>query len=664
MKSYASTAFTVYGGILADAATRWSNLDAKLGKDLSYLSKAVESRGLPFLTITLPSVAKSLLKWLDLEFMDTDEFPRGYPKCRKRPELFGEFFDMIFDDQGRLRPDVDIEAVKFLFQLLSCCKNIELECHPSRTKETLDEFYSIERNLPTSHPDTWDSDVPKWEPRHGHPIWGTRSCDPGDAEQALLDLDGLNGSNRSDLPWDDLRAYARKVTGGKIGAIPDWELEPKHGPGAVSEGLRGVKYDFPNWPTKLESRFPYDWYGSGSISGSGEESIDVDCWGDRPAQGRVDIPDRHERPSRLIAVPKSQKGPRLICAEPVAHQWIQQGIWRWLERRVEEDRELSASIRFRDQSLSRDRALSSSLGGELCTIDLSAASDRISTRLVEYLFQGSNLLDALHACRTRAMIQDLSDDLPKMVVLRKFSTMGSAVTFPVQTLVFWILVTWALKLTVEAPGYEGPDWTSADVTIFGDDIIAPTVAYPTIELVLHECGLKVNNSKTFTGKNFRESCGMYAFRGVDITPAYYLRPYDGSPDALAATIEMSNSFHACGYWKTAQLIVDQLPDAERKKLYVKRIPKKGSQDTDGVGGFGLASFCGAGFHLHKRVWDSDLHRYYVKVLSVSSKAQVTKGRGEHSLSQYFFEEPNPELPWESGRASVVKQRKRLTRVYG
>lgn len=634
MKSYVLTAFTIYAGILKDATTRWSNLEASLEKDLSYLSRAVESRGLPFITILLPSMAKTLLQWLDRGVMDSSEIPQGYPCYQKRPKLFGDLFNMIFDNQGRLRLDGDVEAVAVLFQLLSCCKNVRLDCHPSRTKETLDEFFAIEESLPASYPDTWDSDIPKWEPRYGHPLWGAGRSGVASEQE---DIPGLihHGSNGPSLPWNDLRAHARKIVHGWIGSIPDWELEPRHGPGAVAEGIRGDKYAFPSWPTKLENRFPYDWFGSGALQPSS-------------------YPDHRERSSRLIAVPKSQKGPRLICAEPVAHQWIQQGIWRWLESRVETT-PLQASIRFRDQSISARRALSSSHSGELCTIDLSSASDRVSTRLVEYLFQGSNLLDALHACRTRTMVQNISDDHPRMIVLRKFSTMGSAATFPIQTLVFYILVTWALKLVCEEPEYEGPSWAPADVTIFGDDIIAPNVAYQTIKLVLSECGLKVNDSKTFTGSYFRESCGMYAFRGVDISPAYYLAPYDGSPSSLTTTVETSNNFHLRGYWKTAEAVMSQVPEQERKKLLVTGQGR--------AGGLNLVSYCGDGYHLHKGKWDPDLQRDYVKVLTVSPKTQRTLGPGESSLSQYFFEKPNPEFPWASGRVTSVKQRKRLARVY-
>nr|UJQ85010.1 MAG: hypothetical protein 3 [Leviviridae sp.] len=649
MKSYETTAFAIYDGILKDATMRWCNLVASMDKDMSYLRRAVEQRGLPFLTIVLPSMAKTLMKWLDLGVMDFKAIPQGYPCRLKRPKLFGGFFDMIFDEQGSLRQDVDVEAVAILFQLLSLCKNVRLDCHPSKVKEALHEFFNIEDRLPLSHANTWDNDCPEWlESRYGHPLWGSETGSHSCGEsllQEVLPFGDLNLHSSPDLPWMGLRAHARRIVHSWIGEYPHWELEPRHGPGAVSEKVKGVKYDFQNWPSKLEGLFPYDWYGSGLL-----ESYPYA------------MPDSRERPSRLIAVPKTQKGPRLICAEPMAHQWIQQGIWRWLESRVNST-PLRASINFRDQSLSQERALDASRDGMHCTIDLSSASDRISTRLVEYLFQGSPLLDALHASRTRCMVQDLDDDCPRMIKLRKFSTMGSAVTFPIQSLVFYILVTWAVRLAWSGRGdFVGSEdftheWGGDEATtIFGDDIIAPTFAYNTIKLVLHECGLKVNDSKTFTGKNFRESCGMYAFQGVDISPAYYLQPYDGSPETLAATVESSNNFHLRGYWWAADAVASQIPAEEKRKLLVT--------GPDGFGGLGLRSFCGSGYHLHKEYWDKDLQNGYVKTLSVSSKSQIVKGQGKHSLSQYFFEKPAPDLTkWESGRVSGVKLRKCLTRVY-
>lgn len=651
MKTYEATAFAIIRGITRDATIRWPNLGASLELDLSYLHKAFEARGFVFLTITLPTAAKAFLQWLDRGCMVVSDLPQGYPITNKRPRLWGSLIDMLFDDQGRLVQDADAEVAYFLLQLLSCCKNIRLNCHPSRTEETLDEFFAIEARLPKSHKDTWDSDVPRWEDRHGHPLWGLRVVESEQNELALLD-------NRlphdPDLNWSGFRQFCLHVTRRWIGFYPEWNLRPRHGPGAVAERLReGVKYDFPNWPSKLESVFPYDWYGSGLLAHELR-------------------PDQKELPSRLISVPKTQKGPRLICSEPTSHQWMQQALADWLETRIRYS-PLARSVDFHDQGRSRERAQSSSIDASLCTIDLSSASDRISTRLVEYCFQGSNLLDAMHACRTRFLTQDLTSNHPGKVVIRKFSTMGSALTFPIQSIVFLILSAWGVTLTERAEGREiSVEDALSRVTVYGDDIIAPNAAYPAIKRVLHSCGLKVNDAKTFTGSYFRESCGMYAFKGVDITPAYYLEAYDGSPDSLTATVECSNNFHKKGCWTAASIVADQIPEQERKKLPVIGL-KKVDGELVGVGGLGLVSFCGPGIHLLRKRWCKELQAAYQIVLTVVSKSRITKGTGESSLTQFFTEKPDPrhiwesgaEPPrkWESGRTSSVSLRKRLTRSY-
>lgn len=315
------------------------------------------------------------------------------------------------------------------------------------------------------------------------------------------------------------------------------------------------------------------------------------------------------------------------------------------------------------------------MDAELCTIDLSSASDRISTQLVEYLFQGSNLLDAMHACRTRTLTQNMTKRHPGKVVIRKFSTMGSALTFPIQSIVFLILSAWGYTLSERDKGNKVTVREALSrVTVYGDDIIAPNTAYNAIKRVLHACGLKVNDAKSFAGNNFRESCGMYAFRGVCITPAYYLEPYDGSPDSLTATIECSNNFHKFGCWTAAKIVADQIPPEELKKLPVIGLKRHDvSGELVGVGGLGLVSFCGHGDHLLKKRWCRDLQAAYQMVLSVVSKPRVTKGSGESALTQYFTEKPDPrhiwesgaEPPpkWESGQVSSTKLRKSLVRSY-
>jgi hypothetical protein len=630
MKSYADHAMTIYDGIFSDAATRWPSLQASFEKDSSYLRRAVESRGLPFLTIVLPDSCKVLDRGLDTGQLDITGFPQGFPMIKKRPKLFGELFSLVFDDCSMLLPDADIDAVSFLRQLLLGCKKMRIPFTVSNLEETLDEFFKIESQLPPSYEETWDRDVPQWSRREGHPLWGVTSSAPPPY------LPGMAPSSRVSLPWASLRNISRRVVSG-LGTPEWWDLRPKHGPGVVSDKDDGLKYEFTNWPRKLGLWFPFEWFGSGLIDS--------------------DHPSDREPASRLIAVPKSQKGPRLICAEPTAHQWIQQSIWRWLEDRCRKSAYLQSCITFRSQENSRDRAIDASRSGMLATVDLSSASDRISTRLVEYIFQGSPILEGLHASRTRILYQDLSTSFASHTKLRKFSTMGSAVTFPIQSIIFCILSVWALRLAdglQDDNNDESIKSSFREVTVFGDDIIIPTRALESLKLVLHECGLKVNDSKTFGGSNFRESCGIDAFKGYDVTPAYILEPYDGSASSMATVVEVSNNFFLKGYWRASESMVSSIPPEELKLLRIC-----GSED----GHFGLRSFVGTDTSHLRRGYDPHWQRAYSISISVTSKVTKKRGQGTASLSQYFFERPAPLTEWSPGEVSRTRVRKARVRVH-
>jgi len=498
----------------------------------------------------------------------------------------------------------------------------------------------VEQALPASNPNTWDCEIPQWNlaSEFAYPFQGGDSL----LDPAQPDLFGWDPNRGPRLPFGTLRLLCRRVIG-EFGPI-DWEaLKPKHGPGAVAEKGWISKYEFPSWPRKLGLWFPFEWYGSGDVSSEY-------------------IPPDREPYSRLIAVPKTSKGPRLICSEPIAHQWMQQSIFRWLNSRIKATT-LGRCISFEDQEASRKLALQASHDRSYATLDLSEASDRLSTRLVEHVFQGhESLLNSMHACRTRALEQKLVGDLSRVTLLRKFSTMGSALTFPVQSIVFAILSIWALRLS------EGrqDDWRNwrADfdrVRVYGDDIIVPIGAYGLTKSVLHACGLKVNTRKSFGGTSFRESCGMDAFRGVDVTPARYRKPYSGSASSTAALIEFSNNLYIRGFWRTSDKVLGFLPDKVRKNLVVSG-PKEGS--------LGLFSFAGNDFDQRKLYWDRDLQRNYVKRLSFYAKIRKTQGRGSSSLIQFFTEDPASQrdrlidVPmWSSGRTTTDRIIMKRSRVY-
>lgn len=630
MKSYITHSIAVIEGILIDATTRWPSLRSSFGKDLSYLRRAVERRGLPFLTVVLPTMGKVLDRGLDDGRLPIQDIPQGYPKIRKRPELYQGLFKLVFDDRNMLRDDVCIDAVAFLRQLLYCCKKLRLECNASITEETLNEFFEIERHLPHILPDTWGSENPQWSERYGHPLWGENISRRDD----LLSQGGPHSGFRGN-DWNSLRSLCRYVVS-TIGEPDWWNISPQHGPGAVSESIKGIsKYDFPNWSRRLEKEFPFDWFGSGILHDP-----------DRPVA--------RELPSKLHAVIKDFNGPRLICAEPLSHAWIQQGIWKWLESRMR-DTFLGVSITLRDQENSRNRALSSSLDGKLATIDLSSASDRLSARLVEYVFQGSSLLDGFNACRTQYVYQDISDKHDSHLALRKFSTQGSALTMPVQSIVYFILTLWAVKLSRGTEWYLGDlKDVASEITVYGDDIIAPAHSLETIKLVLHECGLKVNTYKSYGGNgSFRESCGIQAFRGYDVTYTRILQPFDDSPSSMATTVEVSNNFFNRGYWNAAKAVSDQIPPNQAKKIRIT-----GPDD----GNFGLRSFVGSCTTHLKHGYDNALHRAYSISLVVTAKVTKKRGRGLADLSQWFTENPDPAFAWSAGWVNRIRPRKSLMRV--
>lgn len=611
--------------------TRMSNLCS------AHFARTVLKHGLAHATLTLPKLGKWFDACLDAGVILPDRpLYHGRRGSTIYPSYLFGLWELIFDESGVLRSDPDHTAVLFLRQSYFFAKKLDLECEKERTYEAVESFKRLDASMVRSYPDTWDSDTPRWTPLRGHPLFGVED----DARQHQMELPTLGREITKRIPWERFDALCRAIVT-SFGDLNIWDLMPKHGPGAVSDGLKGtVKYDLPVWPKKLGYLFPPDWFASTNLV-------------DRTQSDR-------EPSSKLCAVPKTQKGPRLIATEPTAHQWVQGSLLRWLEEAVIAS-PLSISIDYRDQSYSQGLALSSSKDKRFATIDLSEASDRISTRLVQFVFQGhQTLLDCLHACRTRSMTIPASlsrQGVDELINLNKFSTMGSAVTFPVQTIIFTILAHFAIMV-------QDDDWdVSAHgvrrrapyIRTFGDDIIVRNDVYDVLSLILTECGLKVNAEKSFTQGLFREACGMDAFDGVCVTPAYFRKPYEPSkPESLSSVIECSNNFHKKGMWKSADYLMRTIPSDELDLILRSR---------KALWSLTLLSYCD-GTDLSEKTlrWNSAYHRVEALTIQLSAKDRRVKGSGEASLLQYFTEDPSKSdlSEWESGqvmRPSIKKARR-------
>jgi len=124
---------------------------------------------------------------------------------------------------------------------------------------------------------------------------------------------------------------------------------------------------------------------------------------------------------------------------------------------------------------------------------------------------------------------------------------------------------------------------SREVYVYGDDIIVPTDDAAAVVGHLQKYYCKVNMSKSFWTGKFRESCGMDAFNGVEVTPTYIREmPPDNRRDAsaLISWVKSSNLLFKSGYWLTSSFL---LKECER---LLGKLPVVG----DRCAGLGKVSF--------------------------------------------------------------------------
>jgi hypothetical protein len=297
--------------------------------------------------------------------------------------------------------------------------------------------------------------------------------------------------NKVPIPGPTFRE-ARRLIGLVIGRANWSKLIPNHGPGAVypphTPSTKG-RFDV---CTPIVEYYPYDSHFN-MIHNVGHNDL--------VSHDYATMDSIH---CKLVAVPKDSRGPRLICVHPKEAVWIQQGQRHILERAIVHSKLTAGRINFDDQSVNGHLALSSSSDRSFVTIDLKEASDRISNVLIAYLFgYASKLL----SCSRASHVVMLDGRLLK---LNMFAPMGNALTFPVESLVFWALVRAGI---LSRHGIN-----CDDVYVFGDDIIVPTKFYDGAILGLVSAGLIPNEGKTFRKGFFRESCGVDAYHGKDVTP--------------------------------------------------------------------------------------------------------------------------------------------------
>lgn len=484
--------------VYRDIAQCYSVAHIEQERDVAVMLRRAQREGLSFFTKTLPKLGKAIDLALHnngpLKFDQISFGRRGHTAI---PRFIWWLLELVFDSEtGYVRNDANITALKHARQLTLFAYKLDVPYDQETQNRVLDSFVQTE-----------------------------------------IELTRLTAG--SSFAVDPIVKRAKTLLSRLLAGFDAREITPRHGPGAVATGEAvGEKSNFSRIYPKLEREYPFTGYFT---VGAAHVADQLD-W----IQG-LEVQERAT--AKVVLVPKDSRGPRIISCEPLELQWIQQGIQRKLYAHVESHRLTRGHVNFTDQSINRRLALEGSSTQKWVTLDMKDASDRVSLRLVERLFEGTTLLSALLACRSEAT--RLPDG--RLVPLHKFAPMGSAVCFPIEAIVFWALAVCVLWLNGRSLRH-----CLQSVYVYGDDIILRDKDYHLVLQYFPLVGLKFNEAKCCTGGFFRESCGCDAYKGVEVTPVRLRTRWrhrnTPDPTELSSYVALSNAMWKAGYWGTAEII--------------------------------------------------------------------------------------------------------------
>lgn len=485
--------------------------------DEKTVSRRLSKEGESFLTISLPAYEKDLLQALDRGQITSDLFT-GFRRAGGFPLLFSGFLRIIFDSSGRIRDTSDslVKAIRSLRQVLLFLSKIELDSSPARVKKVLDSYKVTDSEL------SFDPDNDMWAHDWVH-VWGVRNAAKAAFGQFLDDVEQT--------------------------LYEDAVFRGFHGPGAVADHTgNNARWSLNRWTERLEAVLPAE----STLSCNLHDYMDQEyLW----------LSEDQEPPVRVVTVPKTMKGPRVIAIEPAHMQYVQQGLFSVMTEVLNRPAHsrLKSTMGWNDQEPNRALARD---WQSYATVDLSEASDRVSFALVRHLFESWPLFwGAIEA--SRSLRAELPDG--EIIHLRKFASMGSAMCFPIESMVFTAIAVYAKWMTEDdylTTSYRSVAGSlSTPFRVFGDDIIVPRSWTPNLLEVLGLCGLKVNAHKSFWTGKFRESCGADWYDGFDVGVVKIrstITPDKQDVPSIVRGISLHNRFMELGWLKSAEAVEDIL----------------------------------------------------------------------------------------------------------
>lgn len=480
-----------------------------LDRDYSTVDARVRNEGASFLSCTLPTVGKAFLKGLEDGMFCC---PTSFKRRGALPIFLRGLLSEIFDSETGLLLEVPcIECIQNMHLITSIFKKLQVDAHNKQklTKSAQLKYSTIEDRIKE-----------EFNPRRL------------DLYRRVAHL-ALHRAENFD-PYD------------VIGV---------HGPGAVYEKMTpNEKWRNLTSVVLLDDRLDRMGY---------TETFNSLLKPDLP------IVETRGNMSRVIDVPKTSTSVRLITVEPFLNQFIQGGLKKYLWDLIPQTF-LKDSVELDRQELNQNLALEGSLTGGWCTIDLSSASDLLSNELVWETFgRYEEFYKTLISCRT-----PYAEFGNSKFLHRKFAGMGNATTFPCQSIVYALLCVSAIFDSVgKQPTPRDAKAFASCVRVYGDDIIVRTEYASVVIDWLTDFGLIVNEGKSFLKGKFRESCGVDAYAGVNITPVYvkhWPTSTESGTKVLSNLIAASNTLWQRCYYRAATFLQELVESVMKTTLPLVR----------------------------------------------------------------------------------------------
>lgn len=374
------------------------------------------------------------------------------------------------------------------------------------------------------------------------------------AKRAFADRQRSLGTvEGSDIPADVAKVLAEvKYLLGQLFAPGIWneELEkskPRTGPGAVAEHLDHIE----RWEDILNEELRRVTTRRGNVSPLVYTSLlpGLSCSTHSEQDQNV------TNCCRLVAVPKNRWKMRLITVEPAYCGFMQQyyrSVMIGCMCRHPATRHLIEALEKRadQQVIQRGAALAGSFGygcmytasSAWCTLDFRDASDLISYQQVLDLFP-AHVTDLLSQVRsqvftTKVVNPDTGKEEDLQGPINSYAGMGNATTFTLETCMFWAVFE-AVRRVLQLPG---------KVYVYGDDVIVTSalVNHPSrlIHKVIAQLKWDLNHTKSYTrpGGLFRESCGIQAWNGHNVTYTGFVGYADNAAGWMGITAKLKEMF--------------------------------------------------------------------------------------------------------------------------